>query len=54
MKEAWKRQRYGSNTNTGFIVQEGALWRGTPARELEPHILLKCKRLIVGPFVPIL
>jgi hypothetical protein len=22
MKEAWKRQRDGSNTTTGFIVQE--------------------------------
>jgi hypothetical protein len=25
-----------SNTSTGFIVQAGALWRETPARELEP------------------
>jgi hypothetical protein len=36
MKEAWKRQRDGSNTSTGFIVQAGAMLRGTPARELEP------------------
>jgi hypothetical protein len=35
MKEAWKRQRNGSTTTTGFIVQAGALWRGIPARELE-------------------
>jgi hypothetical protein len=33
MKEAWQRQRDGSNTSTGFIVQEGVLWRGSPARE---------------------
>jgi hypothetical protein len=38
MKEAWKRQRDGSNTSTGFIVQAGALWRGTPERESPlPH-----------------
>jgi hypothetical protein len=36
MKEAWKRQRDGLNTNTEFIVQPGALWRGTPVKELEP------------------
>jgi hypothetical protein len=36
MKEAWKRQRDSSNTSTGFTVQAGALWRVTPARELEP------------------
>jgi hypothetical protein len=36
MKEAWKRQRDCSNTSTGFIVQTGALWRGTSAKELEP------------------
>jgi hypothetical protein len=36
MKETWKRQRDGSNASTEFIVQEGTLWRGTPARELEP------------------
>jgi hypothetical protein len=24
------------NTSTGFIVQEGALCRGSPARDLEP------------------
>jgi hypothetical protein len=35
-KEAWKRQRASSNASTGFVVEEGALWRGTPARELEP------------------
>jgi hypothetical protein len=22
--------------STGFIIQEGALWRGSPVRELEP------------------
>jgi hypothetical protein len=36
MKEAWKRQREGSNASTGFIVWEGPLWRRSPARELEP------------------
>jgi hypothetical protein len=36
IKETWKRQRDGSYTSTGFIVQEGALQRGTTARELEP------------------
>jgi hypothetical protein len=36
VKETWKRQRDGSNTSTGFIVQVGALWRGTPPREIEP------------------
>jgi hypothetical protein len=36
MKEAWKRQKDGSNTSTGFIVQDRALQRGIPARELEP------------------
>jgi hypothetical protein len=36
MKEAWQRHRDSSNTSAGFIVQAGALWRGTPARELEP------------------
>jgi hypothetical protein len=35
MKEAWKRQRDGSNT-TRLVFQAGALWKGTPARELEP------------------
>jgi hypothetical protein len=35
MKEAWKRQRDSSNTSIGFIAQAGALWRGTPSRELE-------------------
>jgi hypothetical protein len=29
MKEAWKRQRNGSDASTGFIVQDGALQRGT-------------------------
>jgi hypothetical protein len=28
MKEAWKRQRDGSNSRAGFIIQERALWRG--------------------------
>jgi hypothetical protein len=36
MKEARKRQRNCLDTCTGFIVQSRALWRGTPARELEP------------------
>jgi hypothetical protein len=36
IKEVWKRQRDGSNTSTGFIVQVRPLWRGTSARELEP------------------
>jgi hypothetical protein len=35
-KEAGKRHKDSSNTSTGFIVQEGALWRGSPARKLEP------------------
>jgi hypothetical protein len=36
MREAWQKERDSPNTSTGFIVQAGALWRGTPARELEP------------------
>jgi hypothetical protein len=36
MKETWKKQRDSSKTSTGFIVQEEAWWRGTPARKLEP------------------
>jgi hypothetical protein len=39
MKEAWKRQRDGSKASKGFIVQEGTLWRGIPAKELEPTAL---------------
>jgi hypothetical protein len=35
MKEVWNWQRDGSNTSTGFIVWEGALWRWISARELE-------------------
>jgi hypothetical protein len=31
-----ERGRPGSNASTGFVVQEEALQRGTPARELEP------------------
>jgi hypothetical protein len=31
-----EEQREGSNASTGSIVWEGALRRGTPARELEP------------------
>jgi hypothetical protein len=27
IKDAWKRQRDGSNTCTGFIVEAGVLWR---------------------------
>jgi hypothetical protein len=41
MKEARKRQRDSSNTITGFIVQEGALCRGIPARELEPTAIYR-------------
>jgi hypothetical protein len=36
VKEAWKTQRDGSNTSTGFVVHAGALWRGSPERALEP------------------
>jgi hypothetical protein len=35
MKEAWKRKNYYSNVSTGFIVQEGALRKGTPEKQLE-------------------
>jgi hypothetical protein len=35
MKEAWKRQRDGSNTSTWFIVLEGVLQQGTPSRQME-------------------
>jgi hypothetical protein len=35
MKEAGKGQKDSSNASTRFIVREGAMWRGTPARELE-------------------
>jgi hypothetical protein len=41
MKKAWMRQRDNSNTSTEFIVQAGALWRGTPARELELIEMIK-------------
>jgi hypothetical protein len=33
MKE---RERDASNTSTGSVVQSGALWRETLARELQP------------------
>jgi hypothetical protein len=39
MKEEQKRQRDGSNTSTGFIVQDGALWRsGQPKPETHCHL----------------
>jgi hypothetical protein len=36
MKEAWKKQRDGSNTSTGFIVQEGALPRWVSSQSQKP------------------
>jgi hypothetical protein len=36
MKEAWKWQRDGSSTSTGFIIWKGPLQKETPVRQIEP------------------